>query len=93
MNAKMKLANDKAREAILTSINDARLKAGLWAFEADELMIGIIRDKGNILIGIVMFKDHCVVPGSVKVFASGAFVQGIMGLGLSMDDFVDTQGV
>ena len=34
-----------------------------------------------------MFKDGCVVPGSVQVVQADAFIAFIMGLGLSMDDF------
>jgi hypothetical protein len=90
MNAKQRVATPKAKEALLTAINAERSKAGQWAFEADNFMIGVIVHKGKLLIGTVMFKDHCVVPGTVHVFNADEFVAFIVGLGLSMDDFVAT---
>ena len=65
----------------------------MWELEADTFAIGLIMDKGKLLIGIVMFKDHCVVPGTVKVFEAQEFIAYIVQLGLSMDDFVETNGV
>lgn len=93
MNAKIRQANDKARIAIMDKINTARAQAGMWALEADIFMIGILQDKGKLLVGVVMFKEHCVVPGTVKVFAAEEFIVFITELGLSMDDFEPTQGV
>jgi hypothetical protein len=92
MNAKIRVAEDHARVAIINNINDARLKANMWALEADNLMIGIIQDKGQLLVGIVMYKDHCVVPGTVKVFPAQDFVAFLVELGLSMDDFTPIAG-
>jgi hypothetical protein len=90
MNAKQRTANAKAKEALLKAINAERTKAGQWAFEADDFMIGVLTHNGQLLIGTVMFKDHCVVPGTVHVFRADEWVGFIMGLGLSMDDFVET---
>jgi hypothetical protein len=91
MNAKQRVATPKAKEALLKAINAERTKAGQWAFEADDFMIGVLTHKGKLLIGTVMFKDHCVVPGTVHVFNADEWVGFIMGLGLSMDDFVETK--
>jgi hypothetical protein len=92
MNAKIMVASDAARAAIIDKINEARTKAGMWELEADSLMIGIIQDKGQILVGIVMYKNHCVVPGTVKVFPAQDFVGFLVELGLSMDDFKPIAG-
>lgn len=93
MNAKMRVANSKAHLSIMHKINEARAQGGIWALEADVFMIGLIVDKGKLLVGIVMFKDHCVVPGTVQVFTAEDFVAFITELGLSMDDFIETTGV
>jgi len=93
MNAKMRVATDHAREVLMGRINEARAKAGMWLLEADTFMIGLIQDKGKLLVGIVMFKDHCVVPGTVKVFDAQEFISFIVQAGLSIDDFVETSGI
>lgn len=89
LNAKIRVASDHARKVFIDYVNEARTKSGLWAFEADDLLIGLIQKDGQMLVGTVMFKDHCVVPGSVHVFAATDFIGFIVGLGLSMDDFVE----
>jgi hypothetical protein len=93
LNAKMYVANDAARDAIISKINEARLAAQQWAFEADTFMVGVFQDKGRTLIGTVMFKDHCVVPGTVKVFEAEAFIAFLTELGLGINDFTLTAGV
>lgn len=93
LNAKMYVASDAARDIILAKINEARVAANMWAFEADTFMVGVFQDKGRLLIGLVMFKDHCVVPGSVKVFEAAVFIGFLTELGLNMDDFTLTAGV
>jgi hypothetical protein len=90
--AKVLVANDKAREVILAKINNARLSAKLWAFEADKLSIGVISHDNQLLVGIVMFKDACVVPGTVKIVAAHDWIAFLLELGLSMDDFKPEQG-
>jgi hypothetical protein len=88
-NYAVRVANAKAKEALLTAINAERAKHGQWAFEADDFMIGVIKHQGRLLVGTAMFKDHCVVPGTVHVFNASEFVAFITGLGLSMDDFAE----
>lgn len=85
--AKVMVASDKARDVIVGEINRARVGAKLWPFEADLLRIGLIQHEGRLLVGIAMFKDGCVVPGSVKVVEAQAWIAFILDLGLSMDDF------
>lgn len=91
-NAKVLVANDKAREAILAKINGARLSAKLWAFDADKLAIGVISHDNQLLVGIVMFKDACVVPGTVQIVTAQDWIAFILELGISMDDFKPEQG-
>jgi hypothetical protein len=92
LNAAPRVANGKAKVAIVEAINAERAKKGLWLFEVDDLMVGLIQREGKLLVGIVMFKDHCVVPGSVIVATAMEFISFITGLGLSMDDFVAVKG-
>lgn len=81
------VASEKARETILTEINTHRKKAGLWLLEADRISIGLIKNNGALYVGIAMFKDGCVVPGSVHIVAASDWVAFATGIGLSMDDF------
>lgn len=90
--AKVRVATDRAREVVLAEINRHRVAAKLWAFEADKLSIGVIQHEGRLYVGVVMFMDGCVVPGSVKVIPAENWVAFIVGLGLSMDDFKPEQG-
>lgn len=91
--AKVHVANEKAMKLILDNINKARTENKLWAFEADKLRIGIIQQNNQVFIGIAMFKDKCVVPGSVKVVPALVFIEYITELGLSMDDFPKELGI
>lgn len=86
-NAKVMVASDAARHLILEKINESRRHTGMWDLEADKLMVGIIRHEGRTVIGIVMFKDGCVVPGTVKVVEAQAWIAFLTELNLSMDDF------
>lgn len=90
--AKVLVASDTARHRVLDKINAARHQAGMWEFEADKLSIGVIMHQGRMLVGVAMFKDGCVVPGSVKVFEAEVWIAFLVELGLSMDDFKPEQG-
>ena len=93
LEAKMYKASDKARTIIMGKINEARLSANLWELDVDDLMVGVFMDKGQPMVGLVMFKDHCVVPGSVKVFPATLWVEFLNSLELTIDDFTLTAGV
>ena len=90
--AKVRVATDRAREVVLAEINRHRVAAKLWAFEADKLSVGLMQHEGRLYVGVVMFMDGCVVPGSVKVIPAENWIAFIVGLGLSMDDFKPEQG-
>lgn len=90
--AKVMMASAHARNVIVDRINAARAEAKLWAFEADKLAIGVISYDGRLVVGVVMFKDGCVVPGSVQVVQADAFIAFITDVGLSMDDFKPEEG-
>lgn len=92
VKADVMVAAPAARDTIIATINEARAKANLWPFEADKLVIGVIMDEGQLLVGVAMFKDRCVVPGSVKVVAADQWVSFVLGLGISMDDFRKENG-
>jgi hypothetical protein len=85
--AKVLVAGETARDKILAKINDARVEAKLWPFEADKLAVGLIMKDGQMFVGIVMFKDRCVVPGTVKIVRAEYWVAFITDLGISMDEF------
>jgi hypothetical protein len=91
-NAKIRVANAKAHGIIMEAINTERAKAKLWAYEADKLVIGLIQHQGKLYVGIAMFKDGCVVPGTVKMATAMEFISFITSYGLSMDDFEEMRG-
>lgn len=93
LNATIYVASDRARQLILDKINIARASSGLWLLEADKVAVGIFADKGQQYAGIVMFKDDCVVPGTVKVFPLSQWVGFLTELGLSKEDFTHESGV
>lgn len=92
VKAEVRVASPAARNKIISAINKARAGAKLWPFEADKLVIGIIMDNGTLLVGVAMFQDRCVVPGSVKVVPADQWVSFTLGLGISMDDFQKENG-
>lgn len=91
-NAQVLKANEKALTTIITAINDARLKVGQTAFDVDTLMIGVFSYEGARYVGTVMFKNHCVVDGTVKVFKADEFMAFMNQMGLSADDFTVMRG-
>jgi hypothetical protein len=90
--ARILVASDAARDTILAKINEARKTAGLWLLEADKVSIGIISHEGRMYVGIAMFKDRCVVPGTVKLFPAEQWIAFVTEIGLSMDDFAPERG-
>lgn len=93
LNATIYVASDSARQIILEKINAARAASGLWSLEADKVAVGVFVDKGQQYAGIVMFKDDCVVPGTVKVFPLSQWIGFLTELGLSKEDFTHESGV
>jgi hypothetical protein len=78
------LATTKARDAVLVEINKYR---GTDPLTADRMAISPLGGE-QPMVGVVMFKDRCVLPGTVKAFPLGAWMAWLSTLGLSMDDFV-----
>lgn len=86
-NAKIMLANDKARAAIIDKVNEDRKANNLFLIEVDKLAIGLFAESGMMFVGVVGFKDSCVVPGTVAVVPAPDWVRFIVSLGVSADDF------
>jgi hypothetical protein len=55
-------------------------------------MIGVFEYQGAVYVGTVMFKDHCVVRDTVKVFTLAQWVEALTQYGLSIEDFVQLRG-
>lgn len=81
------VAKDNARAIILAEINKARAAAKVPPLDVDEIYIATIANGGDDVIGIVMFKNGCVVPGTVKAATVELWENFLKELGLSMDDF------
>jgi hypothetical protein len=79
------MATPKARDAVLAEINKHRPTDPLTA---DRMAISRLGGSEQPMVGVVMFKDRCVLPGTVKSFPLGAWMAFIGSIGLSMDDFV-----
>ena len=91
-NTKIYKASDKARDIIVGAINDARASAGQEPFLVDTLMIGVFEYKGAVYVGTVMFKDHCVVRDTVKVFPVNEWGAAMAQFGLTPADFIEVRG-
>jgi hypothetical protein len=63
------MATKETREAFLKTLNEKRAAKDLWAIEADTFLIG----KRPIGVGMVMFKDGCVVPGTIQMVSYETF--------------------
>jgi hypothetical protein len=79
------LATTKARDAVLVEINKYRPTDPVTA---DRMAISPLGGSEQPMVGVVMFKDRCVLPGTVKAFPLGAWVAWLATIGLSMGDFV-----
>jgi hypothetical protein len=79
------LATTKARDAVIAEINKHRPTDPLLA---DRMAISPLGGSEQPMVGVVMFKDRCVLPGTVKAFPLGAWLAWLSTIGLSMDDFV-----
>jgi hypothetical protein len=79
------MATPKARDAVIAEINKHRPTDPLTA---DRMAIAPLGGSEQPMIGVVMFKDKCVLPGTVKAFPLNAWMAFIGSIGLSMDDFV-----
>lgn len=66
-NFDMYTLSKPALEKFLKLMNDERAKVQAFPIEADKVSMAII-DPERKLVGLVMFKDGCVVPGTVLVF-------------------------
>jgi hypothetical protein len=79
------MATTKARDAVLAEINKYRPADPITA---DRMAISPLGGSEQPMVGVVMFKDRCVLPGTIKTFPLNAWVTWLSTIGLSMDDFV-----
>jgi hypothetical protein len=90
LNPKIYRATPKALATILGKINAPRLAAKSYALDADELYLGIFTTKeGTVMAGIVMFKDGCIVPGTVTSMNIEQWAAFMEIIGLKREDFYD----
>jgi hypothetical protein len=89
LKPKIFTANAKALKAVLGKLNEARANKGTFLLDADTLVIGLYSQKpGELFVGIVMFKDGCIVPGTVTSLKISDWVTFTSSLGLVYEDFV-----
>lgn len=86
---KVFLANDKARNTILDAVNADRKAKGMFLIEADTFVIGHFIDSGMTYVGLVAFKDRCVVPGTVAVMDARQWVSFMLVVGVTANDFTE----
>jgi hypothetical protein len=92
-NPRILVASDKALKVFLKAVNEVRVANNNDPFVADKFVIGIFKQEGNTVIGTVLFKDHCTVTGSVKVFPVDQFLSFLESIGLGVEDFTLQSGV
>ena len=85
--ATLMVASNAARDAIMAKVNDDRLKNNLFLVEVEKLVIGIFSENGQMYVGVVGFKDRCVVPGTIAVVSAQDWVSFTVSIGVSADDF------
>lgn len=71
-------------QKLLNFINAKREALKMYPFEADELILAFLptKDSGPAKVGVVMFKDGCVVPGTMLVFATAEFIKLLVDAGI-----------
>lgn len=84
-NFNMYALSPAALQKFLKLMNDQRAKAKAFPLEADKISFAVI-DKEKKLVGIVMFKDGCVVPGTVLVFDLDTIIAFMKQAGITMDE-------
>lgn len=88
-NAKLMIANDTARNIIIDAVNADRKAKGMFLIEADTFVVGLFSEGGMMRVGLVAFKDHCVVPGTVAVMDAQKWVGYMLAVGISTYDFTE----
>lgn len=91
-NATVMIASEEALQIIIGIINKDRSSRGVFLVEADKLMIGIFEQENTLYVGVVAFKDRCVVPGTVAVVPASQWVAFTVGNGIEVDDFHELNG-
>jgi hypothetical protein len=91
-NPRILVASDKALKVFLKVVNEARVANNDAPFVADKFVIGIFQKEGSTVIGTVLFKDHCTVTSSVKVFPVDQFISFLESIGLGVEDFTLQSG-
>lgn len=83
-------ANARGFSGYLKLTNEQRVKRHLWLLEGDKMVIARYKwkIKEGYAIGVVMFKDGCMVPGSAYQLDEFEFLLKLEPIGLSMDDFI-----
>lgn len=59
---KLHVVPDEKLQVYLTELNIKRAAVKMFPMEADIMLLGELKQG---IFGIVLFKDHCVVPGSI----------------------------
>lgn len=76
------ILNKVGHDKFLSFVNGMRAKQKLFPLEADKIVLGMLGPK----VGIVMFKDGCVVPGTAILMEAVQFMALVKASGLQMED-------
>lgn len=71
-------------DKFLSFINAQRAKQNVFPLEADKIVIGMFG--AQIRVGLVMFKDGCVVPGTAILMSGMQFIALIKASGVLMEE-------
>lgn len=81
--------NPEAFAKIMDWLNTPRLKAKLWALEADKILIGAITwSDGSKGFGFALFKDGCMVPGGRGQMSIDDFGNAMDSIGVEPKDLI-----
>lgn len=78
--------NSRGRGAYITHANKLRAEAKLFPLQVDRVIFGVFKDSKKI--GVVMFYDGCVVPGTVATIIDDVFFTFLEAAGVDPDDII-----
>lgn len=89
LNITIYKATPRGLSIMLTKVNKFRAQSKQFLLEADEFYIGkFITEQGVAMVGLVMFKNDCVVLGTVTSMTIEQWNVFLKEMEMSEDDFV-----
>ena len=72
---------------ILAELNRTRVEAGVFSFEADNILVGVWSNDGKINVSFALFQDGCLLPGTSMTKTVYEWLKIAEAAGVTFDDF------